>query len=120
MKIQLPELDVISCNGSWTGLILKKHLTFDEARFIAASALGVNMDLLLDDWWARSIDEEDDIKDEIDDFTNDVEGLLTGENTWDYFTNRWTQRRTYALQCFSKWFMKLIIQAYYESNFLRY
>ena len=55
MKIQLPELDVISCNGSWTGLILKKHLTFDEARFIAASALGVNMDLLLDDWWARSI-----------------------------------------------------------------
>ena len=48
MKIQLPELDVISCNGSWTGLILKKHLTFDEARFIAASALGVNMDLLLD------------------------------------------------------------------------
>ena len=60
MKIQLPELDVISCNGSWTGLILKKHLTFDEARFIAASALGVNMDLLLDDWWARSIDEEDD------------------------------------------------------------
>lgn len=52
------------------GLILKKHLTFDEARFIAASALGVkNMDLLLDDWWARSIDEEDDIKDEkIDDF----------------------------------------------------
>lgn len=75
MKIQLPELDVISCNGSWTGLILKKHLTFDEARFIAA--LGVNMDLLLDDWWARSIDEEDDIKDEIDDFTNDVERLLT-------------------------------------------
>lgn len=67
MKIQLPELDVISCNGSWTGLILKKHLTFDEARFIAASALGVNMDLLLDDWWARSIDEEDDIKDEIAD-----------------------------------------------------
>lgn len=65
MKIQLPELDVISCNGSWTGLILKKHLTFDEARFIAA--LGVNMDLLLDDWWARSIDGEDDIKDEIDD-----------------------------------------------------
>lgn len=58
MKIQLPELDVISCNGSWTGLILKKHLTFDEARFIAASALGVNMDLLLDDWWARSIDGE--------------------------------------------------------------
>lgn len=46
MKIQLPELDVISCNGSWTGLILKKHLTFDEARFIAA--LGVNMDLLLE------------------------------------------------------------------------
>lgn len=53
MKIQLPELDVISCNGSWTGLILKKHLTFDEARFIAASALGVNMDLLLDDWWGK-------------------------------------------------------------------
>lgn len=53
MKIQLPELDVISYNGSWTGLILKKHLTFDEARFIAASALGVNMDLLLDDWRAR-------------------------------------------------------------------
>lgn len=116
MKIQLPELDVISYNGSWTGLILKKHLTFDEARFIAT--LGVNMDLLLDDWRARSIDEEDDIKDEIDDFTNDVEGLLTGENTWDYFTNRWTFDE--ALQCFSKWFMKLIIQACYESNFLRY
>lgn len=49
MKIQLPELDVISCNGSWTGLILKKHLTFDEARFIAASALSDYCNEDLDD-----------------------------------------------------------------------
>ena len=113
MKIQLPELDVISCNGSWTGLILKKHLTFDEARFIAASALGVNMDLLLDDWWARSIDGEDDIKDEIDDFTNDVEGLLTGENTWDYFTNRWTFGEGLEDIC-----PTMFLQMVYEANYL--
>ena len=68
------------------------------------------MDLLLDDWWARSIDEEDDIKDEIDDFTNDVEGLLTGENTWDYFTNRWTLEEDICPTMF--------LQMVYEANYL--
>ena len=91
MKIQLPKLDVIIANnGFWTGLVLNKHLTFDEAYFIANSALGINMDLLSDDWRARRIDEEENVSDEIDEFTSDVEGLLTGEITWDLFTNRWT------------------------------
>lgn len=114
MKIQLPELDIIvKSNGFWTGLVLKRHLTFDEARFIATSALGVNMDLLLDDWKARSIDEEDDISDEIDDFTSDVEGLLTGENTWDYFTNRWTCDEGLDDIC-----PTMFIQMVYEANYL--
>lgn len=91
MKIQLPELDVIvGNNGFWTGLVLKQHLTFDEAYYIAESALGINMDLISDDWRARREEEDDDVSDEIDDFTSDVEGLLTGQNTWDAFTDRWT------------------------------
>mgnify|MGYP001084043659 CR=1 FL=1 len=64
-------------------------------------------------WWARSIDEEDDIKDEIDDFTNDVEGLLTGENTWDYFTNRWTLEEGLEDIC-----PTMFLQMVYEANYL--
>lgn len=91
MKITIPEIDVlVESNGFWKGLVLKKHLIFDEAYTIANQALGVNMDLLIDDWRARYTEEGEDVSDEMVEFTSDIEGLLVGTTTWDSFTNRWT------------------------------
>lgn len=91
MEKQLPKINVlIGVNGFWEGVILRRHLTFDEAFTIAELALGVNTDLITDDWRARFTEEEEDISEEMIEFTSDVEGLFIGTNTWDSFCNRWT------------------------------
>lgn len=90
-KIKLLPLRVdIHENGFFKGFPLKRNLTIAEALHIADNALGVNVTDIKDDWKSRIKEEKEDVIDEKKEFTSDVQGLITGENTWDAFTNTWT------------------------------
>lgn len=77
-------------NGFWDGFSLKRDLTIGEALYIADNALGVNITVIKDDWKSRIKEEREDVEEEKEEFIYDVQGLITGENYWDAFTDRWT------------------------------
>lgn len=77
-------------NGFWDGLSLTRDLTINEALYIADNAFGVNITDIKDDWKSRIKEEREDVEEEKEEFISDIQGLITGENYWDAFTNRWT------------------------------
>lgn len=77
-------------NGFWDGVSLTRDLTINEALYIADNALGVNITDIKDDWKSRIKEKREDVEEEKEEFISDIQGLITGENYWDAFTNRWT------------------------------
>lgn len=53
-------------------------------------ALGINVTLIKDDWKSRIKEEREDVYEEKEEFRSDIQGLITGDNHWDAFANRWT------------------------------
>lgn len=90
-KITLSPFEVkIARNGYWYGLCLTRDLTLSEALYIADRALVINTDTIINDWQSREDEEPDEIEDEKEGFISDIQGLITGDSTWDAFTNKWT------------------------------
>ena len=90
-KIKLNPFSIfIEINGYWKGFSLTRAMTLSEALHIADRALGVNVTLIKDDWKCRIKEEKEDVIEEKKEFIFEVQGLITGENTWDGFCDRWT------------------------------
>ena len=90
-KIKINDFSInIHSNGYWIGFVLIRNLKLSEALYIADKGLGVNVELIKEDWESRIEDEKEEIIDEKEEFRTDIQGIITGETTWDYFTNRWT------------------------------
>lgn len=90
-KITLKPFKVnVRKNGYWDGLSLTKELTLSDALYIAEYALGINITLIKDDWKCRIKEEREEVKEEKEEFISDIKGLITGDNYWDAFSNRWT------------------------------
>lgn len=86
MKVQLPEIEV---RGNWKGIVLKRPISYDEACIIADS-LGVNIDLLKEDWDDRAREDEEEVLEEMNDFISDISDLIEGGIGWDGFCDIWT------------------------------
>lgn len=90
-KVTLQPFKVnIRINGYWKGLLLKRDLTINEALYIADYALRINVTLIKGDWKSRIKEEREDVYEEKEEFRSDIQGLITGDNHWDAFANRWT------------------------------
>lgn len=90
-KITLSPFEVkIARNGYWYGLCLTKDLTLSEALYVADRALGINTDIIISDWQSREDLELDEIEIEKEEFIFDIQSLISGDFTWDAFTNKWT------------------------------
>ena len=71
--------------GYARGVVLKRHISFSEAEFIANNILGINTSLT----WNDYLEEEKELELKQNDLVYDITQLITGNVGFDYISRAW-------------------------------
>ena len=92
--IKLPTFKMYYWEGGYAcGVVLKRHISFSEAEFIANNILGINTSLT----WNDYLEEEKELELKQNDLVYDITQLITGNVGFDYISRAWANGD--ALEC---------------------